>query len=164
MGSNEKFSLISSGTITRPADITAYTAGDVITGDTPVALTFSGLGVKINVGGIIDHAMLFSGANPATKLNADLFLFSATLTPDADNAAFTPTDAELITCIGHINFSDSAWVSGDATVGAGGNALVKSSNIGIPISQDTIYGVLVARNAYAPVSGEVLTLKLFSRY
>lgn len=164
MGSNEKFSLISSGSITRPANITAYAAGDVITGDTPAVVTFSGLAVKVGVGGIIEHAVLFSGANQATKLNADLFLFSSSLTPDADNAAFTPTDAELITCIGHINFSDSAWVSGDATAGAGGNALVKSSNVGIPINQDTVYGVLIARNAYTPVSGEVLTLKLFSRY
>jgi hypothetical protein len=56
-------------------------------------------------------------ANQTVKATVELWLFDTTFTPDNDNAAFTPTDAELLTLVGIIQFS--TWFVGDATAAAG---------------------------------------------
>lgn len=156
-----------SATFTRPADTTAYTSGDVVNNSTsaPVIMTFPNAGS--GEGAIIQTATLFSSANQATKLAGELWLFDTAMTMDNDNAVFTPTDAESLTLIAVIAFPASAWVVGDATSGASGNALCNAQQLYIPFRtvlgatpDPNIYGVLVARNAYTPVSAEVFTIRL----
>ena len=84
---------------------------------------------------------------------------------DADNAAWTPTDADFDNLITIVNFPSANWRNGDATSGAGGNAVCPVSAIAVPIPRDRTlnvlaYGVLVARNAYVPVSDEEFTIRL----
>lgn len=149
---------VHTASLTRPADTTAYAAGDVVTAGTAAALSF-GLNTSA---GRIRSALLIDSASQATKPDIDLMLFDSSLTPDADNAAFTPTDAEMGTLIGVISFAGSAFKTGDATVGAGGNGVIVSGGLDILLSgaSETIYGVLVARNAYTPVASEVFTIRL----
>ena len=152
--------------ITRPSNTTAYTIGDAISEvTTNDFFTFSGVCASPNYASIIREAMIFSSANQsATYLDANLFLFAQANAPgeDADNAAWSPTDAELLTCIAIINFPAASWVQGIPTAGAGGNALcsVVDLNRHIRIGEADIVGQLVAGNAYTPVSAEVLTVSL----
>lgn len=159
------------GSVTRPNDTTAYAIGDVICNSTsaPTIITFSRACVEQGGSGVIAHASLIDSAYQSTKLSADLFLFDTTVTMDNDNATFTPTDAELATCVGVITFDGTATSplqihGGDLTAGAGGNAIIEAPNLAIPFNcvagSNSLFGVLVARNAYTPVAQESFTVRL----
>lgn len=151
---------------TRPADTNAYAAGDVVNNSTsaPTVLTFARSTKGEHGFSILQTATIIDSANQATKPDLLLYLFDTTVTADNDNAAFTPTDTELATLLHIIAFPASAWVSGDATSGAGGNCACNAQALQLPIqtkaSDNAIYGVLVANAAYTPVSGESFTIRL----
>lgn len=155
-----------SSAVIRPADTTTYAAGDVVADSTstPTIIKFRSAAQGNGAPSIIQHAILVDSASVATKPDLELWLFDTTITMDNDNAVFTPTDAELLTLIGVIAFPVADFKVGDATVGAGGNAICEARNLGIPfntaIADNDIYGVLVVRNAYVPVSGETFTVRL----
>lgn len=149
---------------TRPADTNAYAAGDVVCDSTsaPTDMDFTSIVRKSGGSGVILSALLIDGANQATKLDCELFLFDTAITMDNDNAGFTPTDTELGTLIGVIDFGGTPF-NGDATSGAGGNAVYQQTGLNIAfkaVSGSTIYGVLVARNAYTPTSSETFKVRL----
>lgn len=172
-----------SAVLTRPADTAVYAAGDAIANSTtaPVVNTFASM-ARFNGGsGIIKSAMLLDSGNQATKLSAELWLFrgaSPGPTPDNDNALFTPTDAELANLIGPgpivFDGPTAGWVFvGDAGAGAAGNVIIAGrlgpSGAGAHVldmpyicdpTLSSLYGLLVARNAYTPLSAEVFTLIL----
>lgn len=168
---------------TRPADTTAYAAGDAMSNSTsaPDALTFADVARFLGGGGEILGALLLDSANQATKPSCELWLFcgSAAPVPDNDNAVFTPTDAELANLVGVIVFDGvtAGWAYvGDATVGAGGNVVIPgrigpsgagAHRVGLPFvcnaASDDLFGLVVARNAYTPVSGEVFTFTLVGK-
>jgi len=106
--------------------------------------------------------MVVDSAAQATLPDLELWLFQEEPAGEADNAAFTPTDAELLTLLGVIDF-DTPFV-GDATVGAGGNAVAQAQvqNIGFRCENGSrdLYGILVERGTYTPVSAEVFTVIL----
>lgn len=151
-----------SDSATRPANTTTYTAGDVV-GDGTV-LEFVNASARSSEPGIIQQAIISSSAYVTPAPDLELWLFDTTVTADADNAAFTPTDAELATLVGVIDFSTTTWKTGTATAGAGGNMVCVADNLGIPFNtisnQNSLYGVLVTRNAYVPISGEIFTIRL----
>lgn len=162
--STENVTFRASASLTRPANVTAYAAGDVVAGDgVVIPLSFEGLGDFSDDGVTIESAVIVSSANQATKLSAKLILFDTSHTVEADNSAYAPSDSELARAIGVVTFADTAWIAGDATAGAGGNALCAAASLGIVTNGGTVYGVLVAQNAYTPVSGETLTINLFGR-
>lgn len=151
-----------SDSCTRPANTTAYTAGDVV-GDGAV-LEFVGASRRSGEFGVVQKAIIFSSAYVATAPDLELWLFDTTVTADADNATFTPTDAELATLVGIVPFTTANWKGGDLTAGVGGNNVCSVLNINLPFNttgnQNSLYGVLVVRNAYVPVSGEIFTVRL----
>jgi hypothetical protein len=158
--------------ITRPANTTAYAIGDSISAVTTNAgFVFGSIdtndwSARAHRPGInsltINALKLHSSANQSTKLAAKLLIFSQTVTAVADNAAFTATDAEMLTLETVINIDPADWVTGNSTSGAEGNAVAEVRNIDVPVSCRTgiLYGILVAQNAYTPVSGEILTATL----
>lgn len=147
------------GTYTRPADTNIYAAGDVIANSTSAAtiLTFSSA-VRAETGtAIIQAATLVDSVAAATKLDADLYLFDTTVVMEQDNAAWDPSDAEMLTCLGVIEFRGANFKT------CGGNGITHVQGIGLPIVSvggSSIFGILVARNAYTPASAEVLTVRL----
>lgn len=159
-----------SASVTRPADTNTYAAGDVLCNSTsaPMTMKFNavtvGEGDGVNNTAIINQAVIVSSANQTLKPDLELWLFDTDIALDNDNAAFTPTDAELLTLVGVIDFPYLDWKVGDATAGAGGNSVCIAKNQGIPVKtlsgSKKLYGALVARNAYIPVSGEVFTVRL----
>ncbi len=149
---------------TRPNDTNAYAAGDVINESTSAGtvFTFSNCARFTGGSGIINKATIDDGAYVATTLQSELWLFSATVGVDNDNAVFTPTDAELATRVAVIPIG-TAYV-GDATAGVGGNVALTSGvvNESFKCNADAhLYGVLVARNAYVPVTNETFNVTLY---
>ena len=146
---------------TRPANTDPYSIGDAV-GDGTV-MVFPRTSRGVGEFGIIRHATLISSSYTATALIGELWLFDATIGVDADNAAFTPTDAELETLVGVINFPAASWKMGTSTAGTGGNHVCPvTCEIPFVTTPDVnaLYGVLVARNAYVPIASEVFTVRL----
>lgn len=150
-------------TITRPANTTAYADGDVIADSTSAAAALKFPGVcGDGEGAVLRAAMFSSSVLPGTKLNADLWLFHTAPTAYGnDNEAFALSDADLLNCVAVIALDGTAA----ANLKAGAlNYAVFNQNLAMPVKSLTtdraLYGVLVARNAYTPASGEVITIKL----
>lgn len=144
---------------TRPADTTAYAAGDVISNSTssPSVITFANVAAA-GLGGMITDVVVSDSAAQSTKLEAELWLFHTAPAATNDNSAFAISDAEAddVLCIVPLG-------SGYGSVG-GGNFVYHVRNLGCAFeaagSGTDIYGVLVARNAYTPVSAEVFNFRL----
>jgi hypothetical protein len=151
-------------TFTRPNNTDAYAAGDAVTDSTsaPTVMTFSGCASANGGSGYILGALMVDSANQSTKGIFELWLFDTTVTPDNDNAVFTPTDAECATLVAVIPLV--ANYVGDAQAGASGNAVYASPEMIRPftcgVSSDDLFGLLVVRNAYTPVAQEAFTVRL----
>jgi hypothetical protein len=126
-------------------------------------ITFSSVVRFAGGGARLQYAYLIDSEWPATKLMADLFLFTVnTVTVAGDNAAFAPIDADMRSCIGVIRFDGTAataGVQGQATTNGyiGGLFYGATTNpiaFNCAAADTALYGVLVARNAYAPVAAE----------
>lgn len=154
---------LSSATKTRPSDTNAYTIGDVINESTSAGTgwTFVLPGVGEVGSCILQSATIISSSNVATKLEGRLWLFDTAPAADNDNAEFTPTDVEMLRVLQVIEFPTSAWLTPGATPP---NAICNAQGLWLPINTtkdaNAIFGVLEARNAYVPTSGEVFTIKL----
>jgi hypothetical protein len=159
------------GSIIRPSNTTAYAAGDVISAVTSNDhFTFVNPFKRVNSGEVV-ALNINSSASVATKPDLELWLFHTDIVEAVDNTAFIPTDAEMLTCVGVIKIPTGSWDVGLATAGAGGNAFqqVKDLNMVMQLATsndntgNNLYGQLVVRNAYVPVSAEVFTIELLVR-
>ena len=145
--------------ITRPANTTAYTANDVVSDATGDAhYTFSDMA---NVGrqtGEIVTAKCISSGNESTLPDCDLYLYDTDIADVADNAAFAATDAENLRCVGVLNFAQASWKS------SGASSICELKNVGLQYKclnkNLQLFGQLVMRNAYTPISAEVFTVVL----
>jgi len=148
--------------LTRPANTTAYAAGDVLAAADDSHLTFEEAFKVKKLSGSISTARCHSSANVATKADLELWLFHTDITEVGDNEAFAPSDAAMLTLIGVIDFATANWRIGTVTSGGGGNAVCEVKNIGLALrgAGTTMYGVLVHRGSYSPVSGEIFTVDL----
>jgi hypothetical protein len=153
--------------VIRPADTTVYAAGDVVgnyAAGTSV-IVFDGVGNDASGGcGFLMSARCLSSSNAVTKPDLQLFLFDTPIAAVVDNAAFAPTDAEMRALVGIIAFPTAAWVQGLSGADAAGNSVCDAQALWIPFNctpnVNSLYGVLVMRNAYAPVSAEQLDVRL----
>lgn len=153
------------GSITRPADTTVYAAGDEISSSTssPTIMSFSGCARANGGSGVVVSVTLIDSANQTTKPQLELWLFDTTSTPTNDNSAFAPSDSVANTLVGIIPLS--LLYVGDSASGASGNsAWIGALAAPIPYvcggSSTSLFGRLVVRNAYTPVSAEVFTVRL----
>jgi len=142
-----------SASITRPADTTAYAAGDVIGTATNHVLTFEDAIDEMGGDGadilVIAKAWVIDSAKEATLPSLELWLFTTAPAAQADNAAFGVTDAELLAGFVGI-FSLSTNYAGKAS----DNCVFESDEqaINCQLAGSDLYGVLVVRNAYTPIS------------
>lgn len=145
--------------VTRPADTVAYSAGDVVSTTTgvPVAMTFANIGGEMSRGGKLYSATLINSVAAATKPDIDLYLFDVSPVIAADNAAWTPTDAEMLNCLGVVAFTGANF-----KVGNGNGIIHNLVNPGLPFvcAVRDLYGVMVARSGYTPTATEVFTIRL----
>jgi len=150
--------------LTRASNTTAYTAGDVIS-DVSNNQHYIINVTKANFknehkSGTILRATLTSSADVATAPDIELWLFSKDITRVADNGVFAPSDDEMDTFIGVIAFPTGDFVVGLTT--GDGNQVCQAENLVLAANapDGKIYGQLVVRNAYVPVSAEVFQLTL----
>lgn len=158
-------SVLKQATYTRPADTTAYAAGDVLSDSTSAGtyLTFSGVATTNGGGAEVVGVTIVDDANQTTKLQVQLWLFDtapgATLN---DNAALALSDTDMSHLVAIIPVSN-VYVGNTASGASGNCALVTAGQVykvACASGDTALYGVLVVQNAYTPVSGESLTVKL----
>lgn len=130
----------------------------ILTGSISEPLVFSACARENGDGGLISQVTIIDSVQAATPLTGELWLFTATLTPAEDNAAFAPTDAQSLTCVGVIPFTTAGYLGSS-------NVVVHITNFGGLVFQcaensTNLYGVLVARNAYAPAALETFQVRL----
>lgn len=139
---------------TRPADTTAYAIGDALANSTsaPTALTFTV--AASGKGGMVTDLIVTSSPAPGTPLQGQLWLFDTAPTAVNDNAAFTVSDAEVLTLVAIIPFTLLA-------IGANSQVHVQNLAIGFTtVAATTLRGLVRVTNAYTPASGEVVTFRL----
>lgn len=148
-------------TKTRPANTTPYASGDVISDGS--VFSFINAALVNGGGGIIRNVMIISSSFPTTKLAAaELFLFHVAPNSDADNSPATISEGELANLIG-VSVTPATPYAGDARADSAGSSVYQTAvNLPFLCREDSrdIYGVLIVRNAYVPISGETFTIIL----
>lgn len=147
--------------LTRPANTTAYTAGDVV-GPAAAAIDFGAYGL---VGGsvlvrsaqlLIESSALISG-----EAGYDLHLYNTT-PPSAlaDNAPFTLASGDWPYYLGKVSFA------APTVIGAALVAQLDGINrqVGIGFSNQDLFGYLVTVGAYTPTSARKYNVTLHAEY
>ena len=151
---------LATASFTRPSNTDAYAAGDVIGPvTTPATLNFSAA---------VPNSFIIGAKctkDAATVSNSDfrlwLYVGAASPTPIADNSPWTTLYANDAICVGYIDL-------GTAVTDGSGSDSAFSQNFGVQIptvgssTAGNLYGVLVAKAAYVPESGEKFTVTLFT--
>ncbi len=120
-------------------------------------MTFAGMAQFNGGGGIIQSISFVASVSQTLPPEFDLYLFDTTVTMQNDNAAFNASDSEMLTLVARIRFPAALFVTGGA-----------NGDITIPVNQlyncaaasTSLYGIMVARNAYVPTSAEVWQFRL----
>lgn len=142
---------------TRPADTTAYAAGDAVSNSTssPTVLTFASMARANGMGGTIIGARLFIANKAAIAAEFHLLLFNASPTANNDNAAFALGSADLDAMVGFLMFTPSAMT--DSGNGSYPFRAYDAVNCPHPYrcggSATSLYGLLTTRTAFTPASG-----------
>jgi hypothetical protein len=153
--------------LTRPANTTAYAAGDAVSNSAsaPVPLTFANAVRESGGVGVVVSATIATNSNESTKPDLELWLFDTIPTAINDNAAFVVSDADILNVVGVFAFATSSWRQ--ATAGTGGTSFAQGAWLASTpppmfrlAAGTALYGLLVVRNAYTPISGEVFHIKL----
>ena len=150
-----------SNTITRPADTTAYTSGDLIANSTTAGsvtpFTFyipEGRGLKVW------RAKLDRSNTSVTNASFRLHLYKDSPTcANGDNGAWSTTRS------GYINSIDIVGTSPAFTDTASASGVWVNNSVFAPLMVVTdvdqiVYGLLEARAAYTPASGETFSVTL----
>jgi hypothetical protein len=148
---------IPSAFFTRPADITAYASGDLVANSTTaisvVPMTF--VIRPENLGSVIRRVRIRKTSANITASSFRLHLYSTGTITEAngDNGAWVTT--AVANYVGSVDVTvDKAFTDGAQGVGA------PSAGADITYPFGTIYGLLEARGAYTPTSGEIYTVEL----
>lgn len=125
-----------------------YTTADAVGG----LLTFANLSASPDSSALLQGVLVKDEDGEAADL--ELVLFSETFTPTADQAAFNPSDADLLNCIGAIALDQ--WFAFN------GNAICVIKDIHMPIkltgSSGSLFGQLVARSGPTYTATDDLTV------
>lgn len=145
----------------RPANVTAYTAGDAVNNSTTVAalLAFASAALAAGRGGVIQSAILHKSGTTVTSAQFRLHLWNSDVgAPAQDNAAMPYLYANRAAYVGYIDFA--TMITG---TGANTEARVVATNIALPYdcAATTLYGMLEALAGYTPASGETFDVELF---
>jgi hypothetical protein len=131
----------------------SYVTGDFV-GTDGVALVFAGAAANVAQGGAVIGAQLINGAVDAKA--CELWLFDTAVTPPADSAAWTVSDADAKHLICVVPFAAADFYASGANVVCGG--IPKGATAYKCASGATsIYGCIVARDT---LTSPVLTIRL----
>jgi hypothetical protein len=143
--------------ITRPANATAYTAGDVVCGVDSVVSLLIPRQTPQGAGYIISARIAVDTANAANG-SFRLFLYSDSTGSGkiADNAAHVNTYAKDLALIGTIDFTLSVTGNGSGSTMAYSTVLDQPMPIKVPLAASGVWGRLTATAGWVPnVSGKI---------
>lgn len=151
--------------ITRPANTTTYADGDNFSDSTSAPTSggfqFSSAGRASGGSGIITDMVVVS-SNPAatTALQGEVWIFDSSVTNINDNSAFSISDAEAKTLVAKIPFTMVTDTNNSAVHVTGA-----TSGTPLPcgftcVGSANLRYLVKVKNAYPPISGEVLTVRL----
>jgi len=161
--SNKGVKVSTVGSLTKATDTitigtgAAHSAGDVVSTDLGEILEFE-TGLAAGSSGIILGTLVTLGQNAVFSGGAGytLYLFDATPTVQATNAAFDLADADLAKYIGKIPISTLQDL--------GSNCAITDVNQNFPFKLATggtkLYGKLVCVGGETTITGKVITIKL----
>ena len=116
---------------------------------------------RVNGGtGTITEALLIDERDASTKLQARLYLFTSTVAPSTDGAAFAPTAAEMANIVGTVDFT--------SPIASSVSVLYHEKNVNMDFvcaaTVQTIRGVLTAISSYSKsTAGESFQVILKAR-
>ena len=144
--------------ITRPANTTAYTAGDAVGGASSSVLTLSNAARTNSGGGRILGVRLFKSGTTVTSATFTVLFFNSSPTDVADNAAFNLTYAEKAYFVGSVALSTMT------VQGSGGGFAFSYPNPPLwfqtATSSKALYAVVTAAAGYTPASAETFSLNV----
>jgi hypothetical protein len=155
--------VVSTSTITRPNNATAYAANQVVGTAVASYLTFTNLCRDSLSVTTITKAVILNNSNVTVNADFTLYLSQAFVTAaTVDQTIWPMIYADFLVSSGIINFP--TFVSG----GAGSTAAIcEIDGLNVPIqssaSSPTIYGVLVANKAYIPTALEQISVILYGQ-
>ena len=144
-------SFVSSASVTKAADTTAYQQNDVITDSKAQTMVFKDVAPTPGAGVEILNSILISTNAPTSPSAFSLLLFDRPMSIVADNSPFAPSNDELRRLKGIIVYSQYKKFSANTVYypGSFGHCFVRLD----PVYKD-LFGVLIADAAYTPVSLE----------
>jgi hypothetical protein len=150
----------SSAALTRPADATPYTAGDVM-GESPIATyyTFGNVAASENGELTVTQASVQIDTGTITGLGQmRLHLYKAAPTAQLDNAVFNIPAADRSNYLGYIAI-ESAVTFGDTAY------MIKDSSFRARLSAGakTLYGVLQTAAGFTPATGTKQTVVIHTQ-
>jgi hypothetical protein len=160
VGSVGGATVAATGSITRPANTTAYAAGQVVgTASTDVITVASAGRVNGGSGVILDVVVIDQGGASAAG-SFELYLFSAAPTVQVDQAALALVAADLATLVAVVPLLNSYVTNVAATISGSRVYTVSGVNAGFVCggSSTSLFAVLVTRAAYTPISAEAFTI------
>lgn len=139
---------------TRPANTTAYSANQVVGTNPGSVLVFP----VVNPKGCIQKLDVQTN-NPANVTSYTLYLFSATFTPQNDQATKTFSGNQHFDFVTAITTGASVITSGSGTA----NEFITNAAFGIPYHapDNNLYGFLTINGALTPISSQIYTIDLF---
>ena len=145
--------MVSKRTITRPANTTAYSIGDVLSGD--------GIVIPITIDADLGNSVILNSSiissNPASTPSLTLNFYSESFTVAADNAAYVPTPANQKNFLGKIKHTNWAATTNEKT---STNDISKPICVVPTLSSAHIFCVVTLESTYTPTSAEQITIVL----
>jgi hypothetical protein len=156
----QSLAVVAAAQMTRPANTTAYASGDLVADNTTAgSVTPMSFSVARIAGGsvMIRRARVNKSGTGITNANFRLHLYSSSPTvTNGDNGVWLSN--QRATYLGSLDVTlDRAMSDGAAGIGAPGAGAEISHELA---SGQTIYGLLEARGAYTPESGETFVVAL----
>ncbi len=152
-----------SAEMTRPADTTAYTAGDVVSNSTTATapITLSSATRVAGGNGYIVRAALTTNKKSITP-RFRVHFFTAAPTVAADNAAYSELYADASKRLGYIDLPamTTATDSTNSDMARTFNDTARLPIVAAAGSAD-LYAVLETLDAFTPASGQKFTLTIF---
>jgi len=154
------FSLVSSATITRPADTTAYLALDAVSNSTsaPTVLTFANIARVVGGSGILTKFRLMTDQKTCTA-RFRLHLFHTAPTAINDNAGYGLLFTNAGNRLGQIDFP--AMTTENATNSTAANTSNITDRMPFVLPTGTsLFGILETLDAFIPASAQNFYLEL----
>ncbi len=148
--------------MTRMTDTNTYAINDAWANSdsAPTAGGYTATGAARLSGGsgVITDILFTSSGDPAVLLQGELWLFDSAPTAINDNAAFALSDSDVLKAVAVIPFT-----LGDSGAATANNSFAHVQGLGIGFTcsgSANLRALVKVKNAYVPISGEVLNARL----